>query len=167
MVANTLGLSERRVRQLRQDKIIKETFPGSGVYRLAEAVQAYIAFLTKGEAGSDGNAVLDLAKEKALLMRVKRESEEYDLMLKRRELHQSEEIRQVISGMLSNFRSRLLSIPAKASPVVAVKLDKAEIFEYLKGLVDEALNELSDFDALFPDDLENAPDHDGDNEQRE
>ena len=99
-------------------------------------------------------------------MRVKRESEEYDLMLKRRELHQSEEIRQVISGMLSNFRSRLLSIPAKASPVVAVKLDKAEIFEYLKGLVDEALNELSDFDALFPDDLENAPDHGGDNEQR-
>ena len=149
VVADTLGLTERRIRQLRQDGIIKETAYGSGLYRLAETVQAYIAFLTKGET-NDNNAALNLAKEKALLMRAKRESEEYDLMLKRGDLHQTEEIRQIISGMLANFRSRLLSIPSKASPELAVKSDKAEIFEILKRLVDEALNELADFDELFP-----------------
>lgn len=149
VVADTLGLTERRIRQLRQDGVIKETSYGSGLYRLPEAVQAYIAFITKGET-SDGSAALDLSREKALLMKAKRESEEYDLMLKRGDLHQTEEIRQIISGMLANFRSRLLSIPSKASPELAVKSDKAEIHEILKRLVDEALNELADFDEMFP-----------------
>lgn len=56
-----------------------------------------------------------------------------------------------MSAVFGNFRSRLLSIPAKASPVVAVKADKAEIYQYLKELIDEALNELADFDSMFPD----------------
>ena len=35
--------------------------------------------------------------------------------------------------------------------MVAVKADKAEIYQYLKELIDEALNELADFDSMFPD----------------
>ena len=150
VVARMLGLTERRVRQLRQDGIITEEAPG--LFRLEKAVQDYISFITKGDSG--GNAALDLVKERALLVRTKRESEEYELRLRKRELHKSEEIRQVLSGMIVNFRSRLLSIPAKASPVLAKKSDKAEIYRYLKEQIDDALNELSDFDTLFPADVE-------------
>ena len=146
VVARVLGLTERRVRGLRQEGIISEEAPG--MFRLDKAVQDYISYLTKGDSG--GNAALDLVRERAMLVRTKREGEEYELRLRKGELHESEEIRQVISGMIVNFRSRLLSIPAKASPVLAKKTDKAEIYRYLKELVDDALNELADFDTLFP-----------------
>lgn len=149
-VAAVLGITERRVRQLRQDGVFREAPVGQGLFVLEDTVQAYIAFLTKGESGDGGNAALDLTRERARLAKVKREDQEYELALKRGDMHRSDEIRQVMSGVLGNFRSRLLSIPAKASPVFAVKTNKAEIYEYLKELIDEALNELADFDKMFP-----------------
>lgn len=148
-IARTLGISERRVRQLRQKGVFHSNDAGN--YPLDETVRAYIAFLTKGDDGSGNSAALELTRERALLMKAKREDQEYDLALKRGDMHKSEEIRQVMSAVFGNFRSRLLSIPAKASPVVAVKSNKADIYQYLKELVDEALNELADFDKLFPD----------------
>ena len=83
-------------------------------------------------------------------MKAKREDQEYELAIKRGDLHRSDQIRQVMAAVFGNFRSRLLSIPAKASPVVAAKSNKADIYQYLKELIDEALNELADFDSLFP-----------------
>ena len=54
-----------------------------------------------------------------------------------------------MAGMLMNFKSRLAAIPAKLSPVLSKKSDKAAIHRILKNAVDEALNELSDFDNTF------------------
>lgn len=147
-LAEALGLSERRIRQLRQQGVLRSNSAGN--YLLNESVQAYIEVVTKGTDGSGNSAALDLTRERAGLMKAKREDQEYELALKRGDLHRSSEIRQVMSAVFGNFRSRLLSIPAKASPVVAVKSNKAEIYQYLKELVDEALNELADFDKLFP-----------------
>lgn len=147
-IAEVLGLTERRIRQLRQQGVLRSNSAGN--YLLNESVQAYIEFVTKGTDGSGNSAALDLTRERAGLMKAKREDQEYELALKRGDLHRSSEIRQVMSAVFGNFRSRLLSIPAKASPVVAVKSNKAEIYQYLKELIDEALNELADFDKLFP-----------------
>lgn len=87
--------------------------------------------------------------ERALLVRVKRKNEELDLQIRENQLHSSEDVEQVITNMLINFRSRLMAIPARLSPILSKKTDKAEIFKILKAQVDEALNELSDFNALF------------------
>ena len=148
-ISKVLGITERRVRQLRQEGVFRCNSAGN--YHLIRTVRAYIEFVTKGTDGSGNSAALDLTRERARLMKVKREDQEYELALKCGDMHKSEEIRQVMSAVFGNFRSRLLSIPAKASPVVAVKADKAEIYQYLKELIDEALNELADFDSMFPD----------------
>lgn len=144
-VARFLDVSERRVRQLRDEKVIDEARPG--LYDLADTTRKYINYLRKRNPESE--TAVDYNTERALLVRAKRKNEEFDLLVKENQLHRSEDVETVLSNMLINFRSRLLAIPAKLSPILAKKTDKAEIFKLMKEQVDDALNELSDFKTLF------------------
>ncbi len=144
-VARFLDLTERRVRQLRDEKIINEAAPG--LYDLRETNHKYINYLRKRNPESEDN--IDYNTERAKLIRAKRQSEEFDLHLKEGKLHESEVIETVMKDMLVNFKSRLMSIPAKLSPVLAKKTDRAEIFKIIKAQIDEALCELSDFETVF------------------
>ena len=42
-----------------------------------------------------------------------------------------------------------MAIPAKLSPLLSKKKDQTEIFKLLKAAIDEALEELADFQKLF------------------
>ena len=48
---------------------------------------------------------------------------------------------------LIKFKTRLMAIPAKLGPTLAKKKDQTEIFKLLKAAIDEALEELADYDA--------------------
>lgn len=148
-IARILDLTERRVRQLKADGIIAEYKGTPGLYELVPTVQSYINYLRKRNPESGEN--IDYNTERAKLIRAKRLNEEYDLRLKEGDLHTSADIETVLTTMLINFKSRLSSIPAKLAPILAKKTDRAEINKILKESVDEALNELSDFDTLFKD----------------
>ena len=145
-MADILDVTERRIRQLRDDRIIEEYGPGQ--YEPISTVRRYIRYLKKGAAGDD--SAVDFVKERALLMRVKRQSEELDLRLKEGKMHETDEIVTVLKTLLMNFRSRLMAIPSAASPVLAQKTDKAEIYKYLKTALDDALKELADFEQMYP-----------------
>lgn len=144
-VARFLDISERRVRQLRDEKIIAEVRPG--LYNLIDTNHRYINHLRKSNPESE--EIIDYNTERAKLVRAKRISEEYDLMLKENKLHSSEDIESVMKDMLVNFKARLMAIPAKLAPVLCNKTDRAEIFRLLKEHIEEALLELSDFGATF------------------
>ncbi len=146
-MADILDVTERRIRQLRDDKIIEEYAPGQ--YEPISTVRRYIRYLKKGSAGDD--SAVDFVKERALLMRVKRQSEELDLRLKEGKMHETDEIVTVLKTLLMNFRSRLMAIPSSASPILAEKTDKAEIYKYLKSVIDDALKELGDFEQMYQD----------------
>lgn len=146
-VARFLDISERRVRQLRDEKIIVEVRPG--LYNLIDTNHRYINYLRKRNPESE--EIIDYNTERAKLVRAKRINEEYDLMLKENKLHSSEDIESVMEDMLVNFKARLMAIPAKLTPVLCKKTDRAEIFRLLKEHIEEALLELSDFGATFGD----------------
>ena len=154
VVADFLDLSERRVRQLRDKGIISETRPG--LYDLRTVIRQYINYLRK-----DGSTeeVVDYNTERARLVRAKRENEELELSLRKREVHRSEDIEKVMSDMLIRFKSRLMAIPAKLSPILSKKTDQTEIFKLIKSAVDEALDELSDYDKTFGEENEDAGTH--------
>ena len=143
-VARFLDITERRVRQLREEGIISEIRPG--LYDLIDANHRYINYLRNRNPDSEER--IDYNAERAKLVKAKRENEEYDLRLKRRELHTSEEIERVIETMLINFRSRLSSIPSKLAPILSKKKDTAEIASLIKYQIDEALTELSEFEGM-------------------
>lgn len=153
-VARFLDVSERRVRQLRDEKVIVEARPG--LYELIDTNHRYINYLRRRNPESE--EVIDYNTERAKLVRAKRKNEEYELQLKEGTLHASEDIERVMKDMLVNFKSRLMAIPAKQAPILAKKSDRAEIFALLKEEIDEALLELSDFKTAFGEDGERRPD---------
>lgn len=146
-VARFLDLTERRVRQLKDEGIIQEYKGMPGLYDLIPTTHAYINYIRKRN--PDNAESIDYNTERAKLIRAKRLNEEYDLGVKEGSLHTSEDVEAVMVSMLITFKSRLMAIPAKLSPVLSKKTDKAEIHRILKDSVDEALNELADFDKTF------------------
>ena len=144
-VARALDMTERNVRTLRDRGILTEYRPG--LYDLTKATHDYINFLRKKN--PDAEEKVDYNTERAKLVRAKRESQELELQLKKNELHTSEDVEQTMTDMLLRFKSRLMALPAKVSPVVAKKTDQTEIFKIIKKSVDEALEELADYDTAF------------------
>ena len=142
-IADMLDVSERYVRQLRDDKIITEYRPG--LYKLKETNHAYINHL-RGK-NPQAEDTINYTTERAKLVKVKRESEELELQLRRNEVHTTEDIEKVMVDTLIKFKTRLMAIPAKLGPTLAKKKNQTEIFKLLKAAIDEALEELADFDA--------------------
>ena len=138
-------MTERNVRLLRDKGVIKEYRPG--LYDLEAVTHGYINFLRKKN--PDAEEKVDYNTERAKLVRAKRENEELELRLKKNEVHTTEDVEQTMKDMLIRFKARLMAVPAKLSPILAKKTDQTEIFKIMKNAVDEALEELADYDAVF------------------
>lgn len=142
VIADWLAVTERRVRQLRDEGVIVERKPG--LYEVKSSVVRYISYLRKG----NGNT--NLADERALLTRAKREAADMENELRRGNLHSSEDIERGLKTMCLNIRTKFLTLPAKLSPRLSqMGGDQAGIFDELKQAVDEALDELSDYQTAL------------------
>jgi hypothetical protein len=62
------------------------------------------------------------------------------------QLHESEHVRKIMADMIVACRSRMLSIPSRASLVLTNMKEPTEIAAYLRELVYEALEALSEYD---------------------
>lgn len=138
-------MTERNVRTLRDKGVLTEYKPG--LYDLEAATRQYINFLRKKN--PDAEEKVDYNTERAKLVRAKREGQELELQLRKNEVHTTEDVESVMTDMLIRFRTRLMAIPAKLSPTLTKKTEEVEIFKLLKAAVDEALEELADYDTAF------------------
>ena len=140
VIAEWLGVTERRVRQLRDEGVIAETSPG--LYALRPTVSRYITYLRKGSS--------DLNEERAKLTKAKREATEMENARLRGELLEAGEIEKGLRTMNLNIRSRFLSIPAKLAPALVVASgDQAAMYDLLKRAIYETLEELTDYRSLL------------------
>lgn len=141
VVAQWLCLTERRVRQLRDEGVIVEARPG--LYELQPMVARYITYI--GGAGKE-----TLTNERMKLTRAKREAAELENELRKGEVHRTEDIERGIKSMFLNIRSRFLALPAKLSPTLATMGgNQTDIFDELKQAIDEILEEMSDYRVAF------------------
>ncbi len=69
--------------------------------------------------------------------------------LKEGKLHSAEDVEQIVTTMILNFRSRIMAIPSRLAARLSKESDTMTIFNILKEATDDALNELSDYDRLF------------------
>ncbi|MBE1306022.1 hypothetical protein G4W71_18630 [Clostridium botulinum] len=146
VLADIFGLTERRVRQLAEEGIIVKIKRGR--YDLSSSVRNYIIHLkTNNDLKEDKtDKEIDYDMEHALLERARREKVELELAAMRGQMHNSEDVERVMNDMLSNFRSKLLALPTKASPMLIARDDIGTIQEILHNKMLEVLNELSDYD---------------------
>ena len=140
-VAQLLGLSEKRIRQMTEDGTIKEF--SHGHYKLWPTAKAYITYL-QNTAGS-----LDYNTEKAGLTRVKREDAELSLALRRGELHKAADVEFILTNMLMAFKAKLEALPHKILPVLINAMDSRaapdEVLVILRKAIEEAVGELRDY----------------------
>jgi hypothetical protein len=145
-IAGFLDLTERRVRQLRDMRVIEECREGGGLYDLVPTAHRYINYLRRRNPESAES--IDYNTVRAKLIRAKRMNEEYDLKVKEGDLHSSDDVETVFKAMLVNFRNHMTALPSRLSPTLAKKTNAAEIFRILKSSIDEAMAELADFDGI-------------------
>lgn len=145
-LARTLGMDTKEIEQFTKSGVIRKGLDGNGLYRLEESAQEIIQEYKRPEQERES---VDYATERAKLMRIKRLNEEYDLQLKKGELYYPDDIKMIMSKTLVSFKSRLSAIPTRAAPQIAKMSNSSDIMDLLKHLIDEALEELSDFDRVF------------------
>lgn len=145
VIAQLLNLSEKRIKQLTEEGVMEEY--SEGFYKLVPTIQGYVKFLQNQI--SDDDQTSDYNTEKAKLTKAKRENAEMDLKVKKNELHKSADVEFIMTNMLIAFKAKLEMLPYKALPkLINIPKDKEKadyITKVLKSTIDEALNELSEY----------------------
>lgn len=149
VLADTLGITDRQIRNLAEQGIVEKT--DKGRYLFKSSVKAYITLLkvaqrSKEEKERFGDS-LDLEEEKAKHEVLKREITEIRLQLIKGNVHRAEDVERVITDMFIKFRSKMQAMPAKLAKRLENK-GSLEIQEALREEIGDALNELADYNAV-------------------
>lgn len=147
-LAEYLGLSDRRIRQLEKEGVVIKSQRGR--YDLKQSVLGYINSIRQQEKkqGADLEK-LKISKEAEGLMheRLKKRITELKVLELEKKLHRAEDVEYFWNAMVIAAKSRLTSIPVKCAPILIGIEDRKEIQAILKREVDDALNELADYDV--------------------
>nr|WP_314076351.1 hypothetical protein [uncultured Roseococcus sp.] len=143
-VADWIGVSSRRVRELRSEGVL----PGGAgdQYDLRECVRAYCSHMrpSAGRAasgGSDGAVSLDQARVEVLneqrdRLRMLNEQMRGDTVL-------AEDVESVVGAYADATRAKVLALPTRAAPLVLGLETLAEVRDKLTELAHEACGDLA------------------------
>lgn len=135
-LARLLGITQRRVQQLTEMKVI--TRQPEGDFLLPEAIAEFYGFKYKTDES------VDYMAEKALHEKAKRELAEMEVRKRQRELFEAADIKEVMTNMLVNFRTQFLGLPDKMSPQLANRSVR-EINALLNQEITAELVEVKDY----------------------
>ena len=165
-LADILGLTDRRIRQLKNDYGLFEKGMTSGKsrknYCLEKCIPEYIEF----KVNSEMNRGTDLVKERqqAEHEEIKKKISMLKLKRMKRELHAADDVELFLTNMLVDFKNRLLSMPQKVAQLVIGETDINVIVETMEKEVFQALNELSEYD---PEKIDNEKFYDDDDDEED
>lgn len=144
-LAHYLGISTRRIRDLRAEGLFKKADGKVAGYDLAECIQEYISYKVKAEAGRRAY----LSKEEVQIRHeeVKREISILKLRRMRRELHEAADVEEFLSDMLLRFRNRLLAVSPRVAMKVSGETDISKLTDIIQQEMLATLEELSEYDA--------------------
>lgn len=140
-LARALNLSKQRVNQLIDEGIVvRDETSFTGQVMLLESLRNF--FLSRsGHLG--GEISVNFWKERGLHEKAKRELAEIKLAQARGELYDASEVESVFTELLTNFRNKLLGLPAKLAPQLEGK-SRGEINSMLTAEIEENLAELTE-----------------------
>ena len=143
-MAVVLGLTTRRIRQLVEEGVIVTT--GENQYPLAEAVQAYVKFLSKNIPSEDDVKVEKAkraAEVKLKMAKADRAKMETDEL--RGNMHRSEDVRAITEDILYAIRNGLNALPGRMAMDVANCESAAEAYEVMKREVHALMREIAEY----------------------
>ena len=141
-ISKLLLLTERRVQQLVKEGVIPKTERNR--YELAPAVQGYIRYLQERMVGNTAQP-LDYQNEKSRLVRIQADKAQIELDHMNQTLVTTSEVAKEWESILNDMKSKILSIPTKAAPLVRDETNTSVIMDILQSFIDETLEELSNY----------------------
>ncbi len=149
-LAAILGITDRRIRQLKNEFGLFEGNVVDGkktkTYCLEKCVPEYINY--KLEAEVQGGTSYSKEKEQAEHEQIKKKISVLKLRKLKRELHEADDVEEFLTGMLVNFKNRLLSVPQKVAPLIIGEDDVNVILDTLEREMFQTLDELAEYDPL-------------------
>lgn len=137
LLCEILGLTQRRIQQLADEGIIPKP-EKNGDYDLPACVRQYFEYLYEPTSGDE----IDGKQERARKNKAEADRIEFDLKIKKNEYIKTDLIIFELEKVISNCRSKLLSVPKKAAIQVLGLSKPQEIEKVLKDFTYEVLNEL-------------------------
>ena len=138
---NLTGLDRRRIRAALVDLESTQGKKGALLFESREALPLLYMYPGEGEN-------LDLTQERARLAHHQANKAALEERKLKGELIEVEEVAEIVGKDYGNVRAKLLAIPHKAAPRVAIESDTAALAAMLGDYVNEALAELS-ADAVY------------------
>lgn len=148
-VADWLGVSSRRVRELRAEGVL----PGKAGddYDLRECVRAYCAHIRPAAgkaAGGGSEAAVDLDGARTKLITAQTRKVDLQIQLLEAAVIPADEMESVVGAAFDAARAKLLAVPAAYGPRLAVMNDPNDIRETLTKALHEALGDLSEGEVV-------------------
>jgi phage terminase Nu1 subunit (DNA packaging protein) len=137
-LAEILGISPRRIRQLAEDGTVKNL--AHGRYDLVASVRGYIEFRERSAMAAGPE---DYERERTLLTRAKREEAEVRTALLVGTAGDMGILREIMCDLILRARNKLLGIPATYAGQLASETDPNQIAALLNEGVTTALAELA------------------------
>lgn len=142
VMAYLLDITPRRLNQLQDEGVIKPI--KRGTWELVDTLHGYIRFLRDGQKSPNGSP--DVRAERARLIKEQADKVAMENEHMRANSIPAEVVKDVWGGIISAARARLLALPSRLAVNYAALVDYATTERLARDLVDEALNELSEFD---------------------
>lgn len=135
-MAKLFGFSERKVRDYFKDARV-----APARYDLLFAIKIFV------ENSSGKDEVSEARKVDTEMKRLK-------LGIMQGEYHHVENIKLLITDMLARFKAKLIAIPSKASIDLLNIDNRRDIEIILKNMINDSLNELSEYEKLKMEDID-------------
>lgn len=143
ILANILGVTDRRIRQLAAEGVLIKI--GDNRFDTIDSMNRF--YKNQLDKYSKGNATEEeLLKERTLHEQAKRKKTELELYALEGVLHPEDRIKDEIGEMIVNCKSKLRVVAVKVAAKYNPKMTIAELTDLISSEVDEALTELSDYD---------------------
>lgn len=157
-ISKLLDLTPRRVQQLSKEGVIPKL--DRGRYELVPAVRGYIRYLKER---SINPGVVSFDEVRARKTAAEAEMAELELLQRKGDLIPMQQVVDTWLELIASCRSKMLSMPAKLAPVVAVEDNPAVCKQLVEEQMMEALDEIARWIDDYADDAGSDEIADGDN----
>lgn len=144
-----LGISTRRIRQLREDGVFQKRDNTVTGYNLEQCIQEYIEYKVNAETGRRTSASKEIVQ--AEHEEIKKQISVLKLRKLRRELHEAADVESYLSDMIIRFRNKLMNVPVRVAVRLIGETDVNRVTEILEKEMINTLNELSNYN---PDEID-------------
>lgn len=161
-LSQCLGISTRRIRQLREEGVFQKKDGKATGYNLERCVQEYIDYKVNAEMGRSAY----ISKEEVLAQHeeVKKQISLLRLRKMRRELHEAADVEGFLSDMLLKFRNRMLAVSPRVAMKAVGETDLSRLTEVIQKEMLATLEELSEYD---PDEIDGVVVQDYEDDEEE